>query len=757
MRLSTPPLALLACAALAPALAPTAAAQATFPTFTEVLGTLNPLGVLAVDAVGVPVFGDLTGDGVPDLVYAQATVTPLEPARGGGDNPPLFFVGVRGADGRVAFVPSLVNPFAALATDVPGETLGAPALADLDADGDADLVVPVFLGNGARVVYFENIGVGGLPRFAYRAGVAGLSGVAPGFLALADVDGDGDADLVSVLPEFPSAQIFYFENGGTAQSAAFAEAASPFAGASFPTITFAPAFLDADGDGDLDAAFGSVEFGDKNVPSVRLYENVGGASFALAAEQPFGDLDGSSFVDEDTAAPAAADLDGDGDPDLAVVLGAGPFPRSVYFENLGDAAFALVGELQNPIRITVLTPELGTANEAYRPTEAADLDGDGDLDLVIGGTGDFGPMRYVENIGTATVPAFALREGGQNPFSSFVLEDFASPTLADLDGDGDLDLLVASALGDGVETGRFDYFENVGSATAPSFARRTGSASPFTALSNASNPIVADLADLDGDGDVDLVFSTIDPGSFAGALRYAENTGTATAPAFTLLPSGTGSLPATDELALLGPSLADLDGDGDLDLVLAQANVDSETGSGPVRVFQNEGTATAPVFVERTGAPSLFGGPAPLPSRVALGDFDGDGDEDAFSAAGTTILFDGEEGLSGSAIRLFLNNGDARVDAQPGAAPRAGLALGQAYPNPFTGAAEFRLALGQAQQVKAEAYDALGRRVAVLHDGALAAGTDHVIRFDAASLPAGLYVVRVQSAEGTAVRRVTKL
>ena len=773
MRFSTSALALLVCAA-------PAAAQPVFPTFTEVLGTVNPLGALPVEAVGVPTFADLTGDGVPDLVYDPAEVTdfPSEPRTGGlavlfgggragaapqrrGDGPDLlFFAGVRGADGRVGFVPAAQNPFGALATGEAGEQVDSPALADLDGDGDLDLLAIATSDASARFVYFENVGTAQTPSFAFRPDAAVPPVAAIGFPTLADLDGDGDADLVTAAPAEDGAQIRYFVNTGTAQSPAFSEGASPFGAATFPLLSFAPAFGDFDGDGDLDAAVGGVDFGDESFASVRLYENVGtpGApAFALASDQPFGDLGGDPFLDEDTAAPAAADLDGDGDVDLAVVLGIGPFPRSVYFENLGDSAFAQADELQNPIRLTVLTPELGTANEPYRPAEAADLDGDGDLDLVIGGTGDFGPLRYVENIGTAAMPAFALREGGQNPFSSFVLEDFASPTLADLDGDGDLDLLVAAALGDGVETGQFDYFENVGSAAAPSFVRRTGSASPFANLSNAASPIVADLADLDGDGDFDLVFSTINPNTFAGALRYAENTGTATAPTFTLLPSGTGPLPVTDGLALLGPSLADLDGDGDLDLVLAQASVASETGSGPVRVFQNEGTATAPIFVERTGAPGLFGGPVPLPSRVALGDFDGDGDVDAFSATGTTWVIDGEEGLSGSAIRLFLNNGDARVDAAEPVVAQTGLVLGAPYPNPLTGSAEFTLALGAAQHVRAEVFDALGRRVAVLHDGALAAGADHALRFDAAGLPAGLYVVRVQSAGASAVRRVTKL
>ncbi|HLT46818.1 MAG TPA: M14 family zinc carboxypeptidase [Rubricoccaceae bacterium] len=61
---------------------------------------------------------------------------------------------------------------------------------------------------------------------------------------------------------------------------------------------------------------------------------------------------------------------------------------------------------------------------------------------------------------------------------------------------------------------------------------------------------------------------------------------------------------------------------------------------------------------------------------------------------------------------------------------------------PTAGRAEVALAVAEAQAVTVSVYDALGRRVALLHDGPLAAGVEHRLTFDGAGLPVGVYVVR---------------
>ena len=76
------------------------------------------------------------------------------------------------------------------------------------------------------------------------------------------------------------------------------------------------------------------------------------------------------------------------------------------------------------------------------------------------------------------------------------------------------------------------------------------------------------------------------------------------------------------------------------------------------------------------------------------------------------------------------------------------------HPNPTGGAATVRLTLATPAHVHVEVFDALGRRVARLHDGPLAAG-DHLFALDATGLPAGLYLVRARTESVAITRRLT--
>ena len=80
--------------------------------------------------------------------------------------------------------------------------------------------------------------------------------------------------------------------------------------------------------------------------------------------------------------------------------------------------------------------------------------------------------------------------------------------------------------------------------------------------------------------------------------------------------------------------------------------------------------------------------------------------------------------------------------------------LGRAFPNPAATTASVRLALAQAGPVRATLYDALGRRVATLTEGPLAAG-DHTLAVPVGSLPAGAYVVRVEADGAVHAARLT--
>lgn len=108
---------------------------------------------------------------------------------------------------------------------------------------------------------------------------------------------------------------------------------------------------------------------------------------------------------------------------------------------------------------------------------------------------------------------------------------------------------------------------------------------------------------------------------------------------------------------------------------------------------------------------------------------------------------------NGSGDVFVTNYATVAVAGTPG--PQTGtLALGLPTPNPSRGSVRLGLTVGEAQHVRAELVDALGRRVAVLFDGPSLGHSDHALAFDAAGLPTGLYVVRVTGETGTVHRRI---
>ena len=132
--------------------------------------------------------------------------------------------------------------------------------------------------------------------------------------------------------------------------------------------------------------------------------------------------------------------------------------------------------------------------------EAVDMDGDGDLDLLVGEAS--GNMNFYRNDGAKSAPLFALIS---ESFEDIKVGRRSAPHLADLDGDGDLDLLV------GTDEGGLVLFRNTGSRAAWRFERDTSFTPEVPPMSAPA------AGDLDGDGRPELLL-----GNSGGGVIYLQ-------------------------------------------------------------------------------------------------------------------------------------------------------------------------------------------------------------------------------------------
>ncbi|PSF36276.1 hypothetical protein C7H19_13805 [Aphanothece hegewaldii CCALA 016] len=268
---------------------------------------------------------------------------------------------------------------------------------------------------------------------------------------------------------------------------------------------------------------------------------------------------------------------------------------------------------------------IGTANPfngidvgAFSTPTLADIDSDGDLDLVVGEV--YGKLKYYQNTGTATNPVYTEQTGTLNPFNKIDVGFSSKPTFADIDSDGDLDAVVGEVYG------KLKYYQNTGTVTNPVYTAQTGTLNPFNGIDvgGASKPA---LADIDSDGDLDAVIGVND-----GTLYYYQNTGTVTNPVYTLQTGTLNPFNGIDVGSWSTPTLADIDSDGDFDAVIGELY-------GKLKYYQNTGTVTNPVYTLQTGTLNPFNGiDVGSYSTLTLADLDSDGDQDLVVGASNGIL-----------------------------------------------------------------------------------------------------------------------
>jgi hypothetical protein len=329
---------------------------------------------------------------------------------------------------------------------------------------------------------------------------------------------------------------------------------------------------DFDGDGDRDLAVSNA-----HANNVTILKNAGEGNFFEPASSP-------EATGAFPALLAAADLDGDGDQDLAVDNGNSN--DVTILKNHGTGNFFEAGS----------SPE--AAGGGPEQVAAADLDGDGDQDLAVANF-ESDDVTILKNAGAGN-----FFEAGSSPEAAG--DGPASVVAADLDADGDQDLVTSNATSNDVTIlkngGAGHFFESTSSPEA------TG-----------GFPRSVVVADLDGDGDLDLATAN----SQSDDVTILKNAGGGHFFEPGSSPEAAGDSPRS-------VAAADFDGDGDRDLAVANDN------SNDVTVLENDGGGH---FTEAASSPNPAGFE---PSSVADADLDGDGDIDLavanFSSHNVTIL-----------------------------------------------------------------------------------------------------------------------
>jgi hypothetical protein len=617
-------------------------------------------------AVGPHPFGvtaaDLNGDGRADLVVAnnnsQGSISVLLNETSPGATVPLFApqqtfaagsncdsvtaVDLNG-DGKLDILASNFNNPAAMVlvnATKPGATtvsfVPAPSLteggdsecataADLNGDGASDLIT-ADLYSGTVSVLFNTTALPQSTTVEYDQPATFATGAAPSAVQAVDINGDGLKDLVVANAQSMSVSVLLNTTAPGATLPSFANQQT-FAVGNLPNSVIA---ADVNGDGRMDLITTNLE---SDTVSVLLNAIVPGATAASFEVQ-------QTFAVGAKPEPAAiADIDGDGRPDVIVpcygsnsvsvllnattvgatqaaftqqtfATGAGPRHATVADIN-GDGRKDMIVTNYEANTVSVLlnvtTPgaavprfaaqETFAVGAAPRGVAAADLNGDGRTDLVVA---DYGQNTISVLLNTtsagATIPSFAAQQtfaAGQAP---------ASAAAIDLNGDGKLDILITNYAS---QTTSVLLNVTKPGATSVAFA-------PTTPLAGVGASLDATAADLNGDGQNDLVVTNSNSGTVSVLLNAAA-----------AMPSPTVDYPQSATFAAgatpINLTVADVNGDGRKDLI--DVNFQSNTLS--VLLNTTGAGTTAPSFA----APQTFATGAG-PHTVTVADINGDGRQD---------------------------------------------------------------------------------------------------------------------------------
>ncbi|KAH8068579.1 6-phosphogluconolactonase [Aureococcus anophagefferens] len=537
--------------------------------------------------------GDLDGDGDVDVVAALWEL----------DTFSIFY-----NDGGQAFTESIVATGAA--NDVPDfETsdLGRVPLvttladgasmvvvADVDGDGDNDLVASAY--NGAEVFWYEQRNIDAATVYTGRLIKNNVDAVESVFPT--DVDGDGDVDVVAAWSGEDA--VAWYESDGS-------ESFTELIITTLADLVRSAVAADLDGDGDVDVASAS-----QDDDTVAWYENDGAQSFTrhvltTLADYAGGSARGAGGLGGATRAPQVFAIDVDGDGDVDVLSASYNDDTVAWYEN--DCA------THAPTTLAPTTPfptprDTGVSRDAVH---AVDVDGDGDVDALSASSND-DTVAWYEN------------DGAQS-FTERIITTLADGVLTvyaiDVDGDGDVDALAGSS---------YDYtvawHENDGSQ---SFTERVITTNAEQDSSQFAFGIFA--IDVDWDGDVDALSASVG----ADLVAWYENDGSQSFAARVI---------TTERDYPVGIFAFDVDGDGDVDALSTSSSDDT------VAWYENDGYQSFTAFAITSSLGYAY--------DVFAIDVDADGDADVLAAGPTydTAAWYENDGSASFAERVITSLAD---------------------------------------------------------------------------------------------------
>jgi len=643
--------------------------------WSEMKGVFNPTGLL-MKHFTAPFFIDYDNDGDQDLSLCYLS----SDAKFYRNDP---------VNGKPYFTEDTVY-LAQIAVLDPTNSYSYGVFVDLNGDGKMDFVTGGFRG----FTCFLNFGTISAPEWVKKDSVFMSVNTLIGSDAkpeFGDLDGDGDFDLLAGIGESllggPTPGITLgFRNIGTTTEPVFEQYQAFVSGIPDIGRNSYPRLADMNNDGKLDLLLG------RDLASFLYYRNSG----TLNAPVWTGVAD--VFTTETShywKNPDLVDIDNDGDRDL--IYGTDDGNMLMYQNNgtLTSPVFAYNGTYFPVVKVS------GNSTASL-----ADIDNDGDLDLITGTSG--GQIRLVQNNGTKFIPQFALTSGNYGNLST---SSYSCPRFADFDKDGDYDVVT------GATDGKvYLYLNNNGSFTLADW---------FSTVDIGWTSIPAPV-DLDGDGDMDLLVGA----ETSANVVFMENVGNNT---FTSNPS---MITGINFGSYNRPSFGDADNDGDYDLIIGSL-------WGDLKYYENTGTATAPVWTNNSTL--VAGIEMDQNSTPYFADIDGDTRKD--------LIIGDSDGNFFAFKNLF-----APVSVNDLTPVPHSFTISNAYPNPFNNMAKVQISFADAGeyfvQITGITGEVISRKVMnVTQSGVL----DYSIDFSELSVPSGVYLFSVSNAKASAVVKIVYL